>query len=147
MRSVLAAFYISIVLAVSANAAAPVQDTQIVAGERVGPVALGMSAAELAQAVGSPGDPQHQGSATIYSWGQVVAEIADGSSGVNLITVNDSRYETANHIRVGLAGLAVTAVLGPPASTSTQQGLIALVYDGLTVILRNNLVVQIRVRK
>jgi hypothetical protein len=147
MRSVLAAILMSVALAVCANAAAPVRDTLIVPGERVGPVALGMSPAELAQAVGSPGDPQRQGSATIYSWGQIVAEIGDASSGVALITVNDSRYETATHIRVGLAGLAVTGVLGPPANTTTQQGLVALAYDGMTVILRNNLVVQIRVRK
>jgi hypothetical protein len=147
MRSVLAVFCLAIMLMGPVNAAAPVQDTLIVPGERVGPVALGMNPAELAQAVGSPGDVQHQGSATIYSWGQIVAEIADKSPGVDLITVNDPRYETANHIRVGLAGLAVTAVLGLPASTTTQQGLITLDYDGLTVIMRNNLVAQIRVQK
>jgi hypothetical protein len=147
MRSVLAVFLVAIVLTGPVNAAAPMQDSLIVPGQRVGPVALGMSPAELAQAVGSPGDVQHQGSITIYSLGQLVAEIADKSPGVDLITVNDARYETANHIRVGLAGLAVTAVLGLPASTTTQQGLVALDYDGMTVIMRNNLVAQIRVRK
>src|SRR5258708_6487397 len=84
----------------------------LIPGERVGPLALGMTQAQLAAAMGGPGEVLHQGGATTYSWGQVAAEIGDNSPGVELITVNDPRYETPGHIRVGLAALAAAAVLG-----------------------------------
>ena len=47
----------------------------------------------------------------------------------------------------GLASLAAVAVLGQPTNRTTVQGLDTLDYEGLTVLLRNNLVVQIRVHK
>jgi len=147
MRSVLLALSLGMALAGPASAAAPVRDALIVPGERVGPIGLGMSAAALADAVGVPGDVQHQGNDTIYSWGEITAQISEKSPGVDLITVNDPRYETADHIRVGLASLAVTAVLGQPANRTTAPGLESLDYDGMTVVERNNLVAQIRVHK
>ena len=128
-------------------AAPAATDNLIVPGQRVGPIALGMTQAQLAAAMGSPGEVLHQGSATTYSWGQVAAEIGDNSPGVDLITVNDPRYETPGHIRVGLASLAAAAVLGQPNKKASTQGLDTFDYDGLTVLVRNNLVAQIRVRK
>jgi hypothetical protein len=126
--------------------AAP-RDMLIVPGVRAGAVALGMSPAELASSVGVPADVQHQGPDTIYSWGEVTAQISEKSPNVDLINVNDPRYETADHVRVGLAVFAVMAVLGDPVKTTNALGIVNLEYDGMTIVVRNNLVAQIRVRK
>jgi hypothetical protein len=147
MRTVLAALGLMLAMAGPAPAAAPVRDMLIVPGERVGPIALGMKAAELDQAVGIPGQVLQQGKDTTYSWGNIVAQISDGSPGVDLITVNDQRYETAGHVRVGLASLALPVVLGQPDKKTAAPGLESLDYDGMTVVVRYNAVAQIRVHK
>jgi hypothetical protein len=149
MRSMLPLFIVGLSLAgsgLSVAATAP-RDTLIVPGVRAGAVALGMTAAELTSSVGSPGDVQHQGPDTIYSWGDVAAEIGDKSPNVDLIDINDPRYETADHIRVGLAVFAATAVLGDPVKTTSAPGIQNLEYDGMTIVVRNNLIAQIRIRK
>jgi hypothetical protein len=127
--------------------AAPAADNLIVPGERVGPIMLGMTEAQLAAAMGGPGAVQHQGTITVYSWGQVTAEIADNSPGVETITVNDPRFDTPGHVHVGLAALAAIAALGQPDKKTSTQGVDAFDYDGLTVLVRNNFVMQIRVHK
>ena len=134
-------------IAIAGPVIAAPADNLIVPGERVGPIALGMTEAQLATAMGGPGAVQHQGTITLYSWGQVTAEIADNSPGVETITVNDPRYDTPGHVHVGLAAPAVTAVLGQPDKKTSTQGVDAFDYEGLTVLVRNNFVMQIRVRK
>jgi hypothetical protein len=151
MRSIVPAILPALIatmgLAGPCFAASAPRDMLIVPGTRVGPIALGMNVAELTASVGTQGDLQHQGSDTIYSWGEIAAEITDKSPSVDLITVNDPRYETPDHIRVGLAALAVIAVLGDPEKTTNVTGIQNLDYDGMTVVVRNNLVAQIRIRK
>jgi hypothetical protein len=147
MRSILLGFLFGLALTGPAAAAPAPRDTLIVPGERVGPIALGMSPMELAGAAGTPPQTLQQGKDTIYSWGDIVAQISDGATGVDVITVNDPRYETANHIRVGLASLAASAVLGEPAKRTGSPGLETLDFEGLSVVVRNNLIAQIRVRK
>ena len=141
------ALFLTIAVAGPVIAAPAAGDTLIVASERVGPIALGMTEAQLAAAMGGLGEVLRQGAATTYSWGQVAAEIGDNSLGVETITVNDPRYDTPGHIHVGLAASAVAAVLGQPNKKTSAQGLDTFDYDGLTVLVRNNLVAQIRVRK
>jgi hypothetical protein len=147
MRSVLSLLIITLALTGTGLAAPAPRDTLIVPGTRVGAIGLGMSPAELTASVGIPSDMQRQGTDTIYSWGEVAAQISEKSPTVDLITVNDPRYETADHVRVGLAAFAVTAVLGDPVKTTNAQGTVDLDYDGMTIVVRNNLVAQIRVRK
>lgn len=122
-------------------------DNLIVPGERVGPIALGMTEAQLTAAMGDPGAVLHQGTITTHSWGLVTAEISDNSPGVETITVNDPRFDTPGHVHVGLAAPAAAAVLGQPDKKNSTQGLDTFDYDGLTVLVRNNFVMQIRVRK
>lgn len=147
MRSVLSLLIINLALTGTGLAAPAPRDTLIVPGARVGAIGLGMSAADLTLSVGIPADMQRQGTDTIYSWGEVAAQISEKSPTVELITVNDPRYETADHVRVGLAAFAVTAVLGDPVKTTNAQGTVNLDYDGMTIVVRNNLVAQIRVWK
>jgi len=147
MRRVLAGLMMMLCLTGTGFAAPAPRDTLIVPGTRIGPVALGMNPAELAASVGVPGDTHHQGLDTVYTWGDLAAQISDKSPTVDLITVNDPRYETADHIRVGLAALALLAVLGDPMKTSNALGIQTLDYEGMSVIVRNNMIAQIRVRK
>jgi hypothetical protein len=147
MRSLLSALLMTIAGAGPVRAAPATSDNLIVPGERVGAIALGMNQTQLAAAMGGPGEVLHQGAATTYSWGQVAAEIGDNSPGVDLITVNDPRYDTPGHVHVGLAAVAVPAVLGQPNKKTSTQGLDTFDYDGLTVLVRNSLVAQIRVHK
>lgn len=147
MRSIFMRLVMGLALTGAAVAAPAPRDTIIVPGERVGPIALGMTPVELAGAAGAAPQALQQGKDTIYSWGDVAAQISDGAPGVDVITVNDPRYETANHVRVGLASLAATAVLGQPAKRTGSPGLETLDYEGLSVVVRNNLIAQIRVRK
>jgi hypothetical protein len=147
MRSLLPALFLTIALAGSVTAAPAPNDNLIIPGERVGPIALGMTEAQLTAAMGGPGEVLHQGPVTTYSWGQVTAEIADNSPGVETITVNDQRYDTPGHVRVGLAATAAAAVLGQPNKKTSTQGLDTFDYDGLTMLARNNFVAQIRVHK
>src|SRR5258708_39403199 len=77
MRSLLPVLFLTIAIAGPVTAAPAPNDTLIVRGERVGPIALGMTEAQLATAMGGPGAVQHQGTITICSWGQVAAEVAD----------------------------------------------------------------------
>ena len=147
MRSLLSALLMTIAVSGPVMAASAASDNLIVPGERVGPIALGMTQAQLTAAMGGPGEVLHQGAATTYSWGQIAAEIGDNSSGVDQITVNDPRFDTPGHVHVGLAAVAVPAVLGLPNKKTSTQGLDTFDYDGLTVLVRNNLVMQIRVRK
>lgn len=145
MRPLLPALFFAIALAGPVGAAPA--DNLIVPGERVGPIALGMTEAQLNAAMGGPGVVQHQGTVTVYAWGQVTAEIADNSPGVETITVNDPRFDTPGHVHVGLAATAAAAVLGQPDKKTSTQGLDTSDYDGLTVLARNNYVMQIRVHK
>jgi hypothetical protein len=145
MRSLLSALLMTIA-SQSAVMAAPASDNLIVPGERVGPIVLGMTAAQLTGALGT-GEVQHQGSTTVYSWGLIVAEIGDNSQSVETITVNDPRYDTPGHVHVGLAALAAVSVLGQFNKKTSTQGVDIFDYDGLTVLVRNNFVMQIRVRK
>ena len=147
MRSILPALIVTVAMAGPCLGASAPRDMLIVPGTRAGPIALGMSVAELAASVGTPGDLQHQGPDTIYAWGEVAAEFSDKSPSVDLITINDPRYETADHVRVGLAAFAAIAVLGDPVKTTNATGIQNLDYDGMTLVVRNNLVAQIRVRK
>ena len=134
--------------AAEAVVAAPApRDTMIVPGMRVGPIALGMTADELNASVGVPGTPRQEGAVTTLSWGEVSAQLGQTPATVDTIIVNDGRYETADHIHVGLASLAVVVVLGQPPTITTPPGTRNYEYEGMTVVTRNNLVVQIRVHK
>jgi hypothetical protein len=133
--------------AVGAHAAQPVRDTKIVPGERIGPAALGANLADLTQMLGTPGETLRQGNATIYSWGPITAEVDDKDTSVDAVMVTDGRFETDSHIRVGLASLAVTSVLGAPQKKTSAAGVDTLDYDGMSVVVANAMVVQIQVRK
>jgi hypothetical protein len=147
MRSLWLALALLIAVDASAAAAPAPRDALIVPGVRVGPVALGMTTDELNASVGVPGTQRQEGAVTTLSWGELSAQLTQSPATADTIVVNDGRYETADHLRVGLASLAVVVVLGQPPNITTAPGIRNYEYDGMTVVTRNNLVVQIRVHK
>ncbi len=147
MRSLWLALGLIAATAAGALAAPAPRDTLIEPGMRVGPIAIGMSADELNASVGVAGTERQEGGATVYSWGDVAAQMSKPPATVDTIVVNDPRYETAEHLHVGLASLAVVVVLGQPPNVTTPPGTRNYEYEGMTVVTRNNLIVQIRVHK
>ena len=147
MHSLLLALGMIAGLANAALAAPAPRDTLIVPGMRVGPIALGMSQDELNASVGVPGTQRQEGAVATLSWGEVSAQMGQSPATVDAIVVNDGRYETADHIRVGLSALAAVVVLGQPPNITTVSGIRNYEYDGITIATRNNLIVQIRVHK
>src|SRR3954468_19252549 len=105
MRCLLLALGMIAVLADGTLAASAPRDTLIVPGMRVGPIALGMTPDELNASVGVAGTQRQEGTATLYSWGELSAQIGQSPATVDTIVVNDGRYETTDHIHVGLASL------------------------------------------
>jgi hypothetical protein len=147
MRFLWPAVLLFVGLVVPALAAPAPRDTLIVPGMRVGPIALGMTPDELNTSVGVPGTQRQEGTATTYSWGELSAQMGQSPATVDTIVVNDGRYETADHLRVGLSALAVVVVLGQPPNITDTSGIRSYEYDGMTIATRNNLIVQIRVHK
>lgn len=130
-----------------ALAAPAPRDMTIVPGMRVGPVALGMTADQLNASVGVAGTQRQEGTVATLSWGDLSAQLGQSPATADTIVVNDGRYETADHIHVGLASLAVVVVLGQPPNITTAPGIRNYEYEGMTIVTRNNLIVQIRVHK
>ena len=119
----------------------------IVIGERIGPFELGMDEAALAAAAGPPQSRLMQGRDTVLSWGLITARIPAGAMGTDEITVNDTRYLTAARLHVGSTDLAVEMQLGKPDKRSVASGLVTLDYSGISTVLRNGFVMQIRIHK
>lgn len=130
-----------------ASAQTLLTDTVIVPGERIGPITLGMTEAQLIQAAGQPDQRLMQGRDNLYSWGLLTARIPAGGPGVDEIVVMDTRYLTAQRFHVGSTDAAVTANFGQPTKRSNQSGLITLDFDGISIVQRNGMVMQIRIRK
>ena len=122
-------------------------DMTIVPGDRIGVIVIGMTEAEMIAVSGQPDQRLMQGRDNLYSWGLVTARIPAGATGVDEIVVMDTRYLTQQRVHVGSTDIAVTNTFGQPAKRSTASGLVTLDYDGMSIVQRNGLVMQIRVRK
>jgi len=102
----------------------PVQDAKIVPGQRVGPVSLGMSPADL---LGALGDPDHVGSdgdfpgAKLYFFNARGLQVTVDGSQVVQIAVNGTQFATQEGIAVGSTELRATALLGSPSITKRYQ--------------------------
>ena len=143
----LAIVLMALLLGAGVAFAAAQPDMTIVPGERIGAVALGMSEAELTQAAGPPDQRMMQGRDLLFTWGLLTARISGGAPGVDEIVVNDPRFATPERIHVGSTENAVTVTFGQPMRRSNSAGVQTLDYAGMSVLQRNGMVMQIRVRK
>jgi len=99
---------------------ATANDTLIVPGCRIGPIAVGMTEADLLRAIGSPerSSPlgSHQGvSVTIYEYeGRGLRAWVRGDR-VNEVWTSDARYATEKGVKVGSSELELRVALGQPS--------------------------------
>lgn len=94
----------------------PVFDSLIVPGQRVGPVSLGMSGAQLLQAVGSPTRSNHIGDVTAVSFSNgISANVRDSDNRVTTASTSDERYSTPGGVHSGISEFEVRTRLGSPA--------------------------------
>lgn len=125
--------------------ATPTFDYAIVPGQRIGPVALGMPASQLLQALGPPENSNRMANASVNRWGSkgVSAVILDENGRVHTTTALDNRYATAGGLRVGASDLEVRSLMGRPDnvfedvldsySYCYQQGIVFAFYGTKTV--------------
>ena len=113
---------------------APIFDTLIVPGQRIGPIAVGMPGTQLLAALGSPVESMHlpwSETQVRFSNG-LLATVRDSDNRVPYAVVNDARYATKEGTRVGLTEFEVRTRQGLPRSVSGGEPRV-LCYHGLMV--------------
>jgi hypothetical protein len=98
----------------SIQAGAPIFDRLIVPGVRVGPIAIGMTSADLLRHVGEPSRTDRLLDGNTYHFGGIRAFVGKSTLKVHNISVTDSDYATREGLRVGSSELAVKANRGAP---------------------------------
>jgi hypothetical protein len=98
--------------------AAAKNDTLIVPGVRIGPVNLGMSDADVYGLLGDPTQTMTEGvdmgRAIAYVFPKLTVVVSKATHKVTQVTTLDPGYATADGIKVGSSGLAVSTKLGIP---------------------------------
>jgi hypothetical protein len=98
--------------------AAAKNDNLIVPGVRIGPVSLGMSDADLYKMLGDPTQTMTEGvdmgRAIQYVFPKLSIVVSKATHRVTQVTTLDPGYSTADGIKVGSSGLAVSTKLGIP---------------------------------
>jgi len=142
----LAAWLVLSLFAAPPVAAGPADAWQIVPGQSIGPVRVGVSAFTLSQATGwgQPDQTHTAGSITYQTYARQRVTIALRDGQVVLILTTSERYRTDKGVGVGQAASAVTAAYGPPASGGEER---VHWYDalGLVVVTGANTVIRIGV--
>lgn len=110
-------------------------DHLIVPWQRVGPITLGMSTAELVHAMGEPtrtmGGPPHTFS--VYYWREdLSATISKDGDFVTQVCALSPAYGTAEGVRPGSTDAAVTALLGEPQSSRLYKSWWRMSYTNLS---------------
>jgi hypothetical protein len=108
--------------------ATPIRDNLIVSGQRIGPISLGMTAAQLLQALG---EPDRVDNYTAGADRRMMQTLWFGSFEVHMPTLNpqrvtsvrttDGRYATAQGLRVGSSTLSFSGSLGAPGMIRAQN--------------------------
>jgi hypothetical protein len=95
------------------RASAEASDNRIVAGQRIGPISMGMSKAQVFRVMGDPTSSDEI--LNIYTFGKLNVDF--GKTGrVWQIATQNSQFATPEGVRVGDSALAMEAKLGPPKS-------------------------------
>jgi len=88
-------------------------DYLIVPWQRVGPIALGMTATELVRIMGDPRSTWIRG-VDIYNWGDLSATLRKDGSYVTQICTFSPAYATAQGVHPGSTDVSVADLLGEP---------------------------------
>ena len=98
-------------------------DNLIVAGQRIGPISLGMSAAELFRVMGDPTETQSNEFMQSYLFGRKheygfwTLNVRVENSRIFAVTTSGPEFSTPDGIHVGDSRLAMEAKMGPPERT------------------------------
>jgi hypothetical protein len=110
-------------------------DHLIVPWERIGPIELGMTAADLIRIKGRP-TQMSRGPAdgiSVYGWKDDLSiYIKTDGSYVTQICALDPAYTTVNGVHPGSAHLSVIALMGQPKSSKVYKGWWRLSYTNLS---------------
>jgi hypothetical protein len=126
-------FLVAAVLAFYEHAQAQ-NDHLIVPWQRIGPIELGMTAADLIRILGEPTQTSRgpPGGISVYSWkNDLSVYIKMDGSYVTQICALDPAYATTNGVHPGATNLSVAALLGQPKSSRVYRGWWKLSYTNL----------------
>jgi hypothetical protein len=126
-------FLVATVLAFCGQAQAQ-NDHLIVPWQRIGPIELGMTAADLFRVMGEPTQTSRgpPGGINIYRWKNDLSVYVkmDGSYVTQICALNPI-YATAAGVHPGLPDLSVTELMGPPKNARVFRGWWKLSYTDL----------------
>jgi hypothetical protein len=132
-RGLVLAFLVTSALAHCEQAQAQ-NDHLIVPWERIGPIELGMTAADLTRTKGEPTQTSRgpTGGISVYTWkNDLSVYIKSDGSYVTQICALDPVYATALGAHPGMPDVSVTALLGQPKSSRVYRGWWRLSYTNL----------------
>src|SRR5581483_336450 len=105
-------------------------DDLIVPWKRIGPIAVGMSAADLIRALGEPSTIT-PGTVEVYTWGALTATVTKDKLWTTQVCTFAPRYATAEGIRPGSTESDVIKLLGKPKYARVFNGFWRFSYSDL----------------
>jgi hypothetical protein len=107
-------------------------DHLIVPWRRIGPVSLGMTAADVVRIMGEPTQKNGGPVVTVYHWqDELSVTVKTDSSYVTQICAISPDYATARGLRPGLPDTAVTQIMGEPQYSRVYRGWWKMSYTNL----------------
>jgi hypothetical protein len=107
-------------------------DHLIVPWRRIGPVSLGMTAADVVRILGEPTQKNGGPVVTVYHWqDELSVTVKTDSSYVTQICAISPDYATARGLRPGLPDTAVTQLMGEPQNSRLYRGWWKMSYTNL----------------
>jgi hypothetical protein len=121
----------------------PIFDKAIIPGQRVGPISLCITEAQLYSVMGSPSyhSTRERSGDRLYNYGStptgerstLIAWAGKRTGRIYQVTVKTSDYATPEGIAIGASALEVRAKLGHPRRVTPDGNDTVYDYDGLTL--------------
>src|SRR5579871_6707406 len=108
-------------------------DHLIVPWRRIGPIALGMTAADVVRILGEPTQKNSGPIVTVYHWqDQLSVTVKTDTSYVTQVCAVSPDYATAQGLHPGLPETAVMQLMGEPQNSRLYRGWWKLSYSNLS---------------
>jgi len=108
-------------------------DHLIVPWRRIGPISLGMSAADVIRILGEPTQKNSGPVVTVYHWqDELSVTVKSDTAYVTQICAVSPDYATVQGLRPGLPETAVTQLMGEPQNSRLYRGWWKLSYTNLS---------------
>lgn len=122
-----------LVMLATAHTVQAQDDSLIVAGVRIGAMSLGMTDSQLYRLLGDPDSTFISERVIKYTYGKLLLTVYVDKTSHKVVQLwsSDSRYSTAEGIKVGSSGLAVAAKLGVPPGDCQSNCTMTYVSKGL----------------